>query len=338
MTLRSFLAAIIALFLLPSIGAWAQSQRLEVVKSRGTLRCGVNPSFAGFSLPDNAGNWRGFDIDICRAVAAAVFGDAGKVLYVPLSAKDRFTALQTGDIDVLARNASWTLSRNAQLGINFVGTNFYDGQAFMVRAGANIKSISDLNGASICAIAGTDTIRNLADYFGSRGMKYSSVFFENSDNVTDAYFSGRCDAIINDRSQLASVRSRAADPNAHIILPEILSTEALSPAVRAGDDGWANIVRWSFNAMVQAEELGLDSRTIRPTTTASQNPSVLRFAGKTENYGAMLGLDRDWAVRIVEQVGNYAESYERNIKPIGLDRGVNRLWKDGGLIIAPPIR
>ena len=338
MKLRSFLAVITLVLLLHPGSAWAQSPRLEVVKARGTLRCGVNPSFAGFSLPDNAGNWRGFDIDICRAVAAAVLGDAGKVQYLPLSAKDRFTALQSGDIDVLARNASWTLTRNTQLGINFIGTNFYDGQAFMVKANSNIKSAADLNGASICAISGADTERNLADYFRSRGMKFSTVSYENADNVSDAYFSGRCDAIINDRSQLSSVRSRAIDPQAHIILPEIISTEPLSPAVRAGDDGWANVVRWSFYAMIQAEDLGLDSKAVRATINSSQNPNVLRFAGKTENLGATLGLDRDWAVHIVEQVGNYAESYERNIRPIGLDRGINRLWKDGGLIIAPPMR
>jgi general L-amino acid transport system substrate-binding protein len=309
-----------------------------VVKSRGTLLCGVNPSFAGFSLPDSAGQWHGFDVDICRAVAAAVFGDAGKVKYVALSAKERFTALQSGDVDVLARNATWTLTRNVQLGVNFIGTNFYDGQAFMVKADSKIKSVRDLDGASICAISGADTERNLSDYFRSHGMKFKSVSFENADNVAQAYFAGRCDAIINDRSQLASLRSLAPDPKEHIVLPEIISTEPLSPSVRAGDDQWANVVRWSFYAMVQAEDLGLQSTTVRATISTSQNPNVLRFAGKIEDLGGMLGLDREWAVRIVEQVGNYGESYERNIKPIGLDRGINRLWKDGGIIIAPPIR
>jgi len=317
---------------------WAQSSRLDVVKSRGTLLCGVNPSFAGFSLPDSAGQWHGFDVDICRAVAAAVFGDAGKVKYVALSAKERFTALQSGDVDVLARNATWTLTRNVQLGVNFIGTNFYDGQAFMVKADSKIKSVRDLDGASICAISGADTERNLSDYFRSHGMKFKSVSFENADNVAQAYFAGRCDAIINDRSQLASLRSLAPDPKEHIVLPEIISTEPLSPSVRAGDDQWANVVRWSFYAMVQAEDLGLQSTTVRATISTSQNPNVLRFAGKIEDLGGMLGLDREWAVRIVEQVGNYGESYERNIKPIGLDRGINRLWKDGGIIIAPPIR
>jgi general L-amino acid transport system substrate-binding protein len=271
-------------------------------------------------------------------VAAAVFGDAGKVKYVALSAKERFTALQSGDVDVLARNATWTLTRNVQLGVNFIGTNFYDGQAFMVKADSKIKSVRDLDGASICAISGADTERNLSDYFRSHGMKFKSVSFENADNVAQAYFAGRCDAIINDRSQLASLRSLAPDPKEHIVLPEIISTEPLSPSVRAGDDQWANVVRWSFYAMVQAEDLGLQSTTVRATISTSQNPNVLRFAGKIEDLGGMLGLDREWAVRIVEQVGNYGESYERNIKPIGLDRGINRLWKDGGIIIAPPIR
>jgi general L-amino acid transport system substrate-binding protein len=317
---------------------WAQSARLDVVKARGALRCGVNPNFAGFALPDKAGQWHGFDVDMCRAVAAAVFGDAKKVQYVPLTAKDRFTALQAGDIDMLARNASWTLGRNTKLGVNFVGTNFYDGQAFMVRKDANIKSAKDLDGASICTISGTDTERNLADFFGSRKMKFSSVSYENADNVSDAYFNKRCDAFLNDRSQLAAVRSIAADPNSHMILPDVVSNEPLSISVRSGDDAWANVVRWSFFAMIWGEELNLTSKTIDATVASTQNPSVLRFAGKSEDMGAMLGLDRAWAVNIIKQVGNYAESYERNIAPLGLERGLNRLWRDGGLLIAPPIR
>lgn len=315
----------------------AQTSRLDTVKARGVLNCGVNPGFAGFSLPDKAGRWQGFDVDICRAVAAAVFGDAEKVKYVPLSAKDRFTALQTGDIDVLARNATWTLSRNTKLGVNFIGTNFYDGQGFMVKAASSIKSARDLDGASICLIAGTDTERNLADFFRSRGLKYSTVSFENADNVAQAYFSGRCDALINDRSQLAATRSIAPDPKAHVVLPDIISTEPLSPSVRSGDDAWANVVRWSFYAMIQAEELGLSSKNIGEAA-GSSNPNVQRFVGKLEDLGAMLGLNREWAVNVVRQVGNYGESYDRNILPIGLERGYNKLWKDGGLIFAPPMR
>jgi general L-amino acid transport system substrate-binding protein len=318
--------------------AWGQSSRLETVKARGVLRCGVNPNFAGFALPDNTGQWRGFDVDMCRAVAAAVLGDAGKTQYVALSAKDRFTALQTGDIDMLARNATWTLSRNSKLGLNFVATNFYDGQAFMVKAASNIRSVTDLNGASICVIAGTDTERNLADFLGSRKIKFSTVAFENADNVADAYLSGRCDAFINDGTQLAAIRLRTPDPKAHILLAESISMEPLSISVRNGDDGWANVVRWSFFSMLAAEELGLDSKNVRTKIAASANPSVLRFAGKSEDLGTMLALDRDWAVRIVEQVGNYAEVFDRNIKPLGIERGLNRLWNDAGLMIAPPMR
>ncbi len=315
----------------------AQSSRLETVKARGVLNCGVNPGFAGFSLPDKSGQWQGFDVDICRAVAAAVFGDAGKVKYVPLSAKDRFTALQSGDIDVLARNATWTLSRNTKLGINFIGTNFYDGQGFMVKASSSIKTARDLDGASICLIAGTDTERNLADFFRSRGLKYQTVAFENADNVAQAYFTGRCDALINDRSQLAATRSTAPNPKAHVVLPDIISTEPLSPSVRSGDDAWANVVRWSFFAMIQAEELGINSKNVGEAA-GSSNPNIQRFVGKLEDLGAMLGLRREWAVSVVEQVGNYGESYDRNILPIGLERGYNKLWKDGGLIFAPPMR
>jgi general L-amino acid transport system substrate-binding protein len=318
--------------------AWAQSSRLDVVKTRGVLRCGVNPNFAGFSLPDSKGEWHGFDVDMCRAVASAVFGDAKKTLFVPLSAKDRFAALQTGDIDMLARNASWTLGRNTKLHVDFVATNFYDRQAFMVKASSNIRSAAELNGASICVIAGTDTEKNLADFFAGRKMKFSSIAYENADAVAEAYLAGRCDAFINDGTQLAAIRFRTPNPADHVVLPEALSTEPLAISVRAGDDGWANIVRWSFFAMVAAEELGLDSKNIRSKIASSTNPTVLRFAGKSEDLGASLSVNRDWAVRIVEQVGNYGEAYDRNIKPLGIERGLNRLWNDGGLMIAPPIR
>jgi general L-amino acid transport system substrate-binding protein len=339
MNFRASLLAAIAL-LAPSLvqSADAQQPRLDAVKARGVLRCGVNPNFAGFALPDSAGRWRGFDVDMCRAVAAATLGDAGKTQFIPLSAKDRFTALQTGDIDMLARNASWTLGRNTKLGINFVATNFYDGQAFMVKAASGIKSVKDLDGASICVIAGTDTERNLADFFSSRKMKFSTVAFENADNVTEAYLAGRCDAFLNDGTQLAAVRMRAPDPKAHVVLPESISMEPLAISVRAGDDGWANVVRWSFFAMVAAEELGLESKNVRARIAASESPSIMRFAGKSEDLGAMLALDREWAIRIVEQVGNYGEAYDRNIKPLGIDRGLNRLWSDAGLMVAPPMR
>lgn len=316
----------------------ASSGQLASVKARGTVRCGVNPGLAGFAFPDSAGRWRGLDVDACRAIAASVFGDAGKVDYVPLSAKDRFTALQSGEVDVLARNATWTLTRNAQLGINFVAVNFYDGQAFMVKRGTGISSATQLAGASVCVIQGTSTEKTLADYFRARSMKYEVVSFADADAVAQAYLSGRCDVMTSDQSQLSAVKSLFSDPSAHVILPEIITKEPLAVAVRNGDDQWANVVRWSVFAMLEAEELGIDSKNVEELAASSTDPGIQRFVGKSDNVGAFLGLDRAWAVRIVRQVGNYAESYERNIKPIGLDRGVNRLWRDGGYMITPPVR
>ncbi|WP_046867084.1 amino acid ABC transporter substrate-binding protein [Microvirga massiliensis] len=333
----SLLAA--TLVVAPALAQQASpSGRLASVKAKGSVRCGVNPGLAGFSFADSSGQWRGLDVDVCRAVAAAVFGDATKVQYVPLSAKDRFTALQSGEIDLLARNASWTLSRNTQLGINFVATNFYDGQAFMVKSASGVKSVNELNGASVCVIQGTSTEKTLADYFGSRGMKYETIAFADANVVAEAYLKGRCDAMTSDQSQLTAVRSQFPDPKAHVILPEIITKEPLSPAVRNGDDEWANVVRWSFVAMVEAEEIGLNSDNVRQMMASSTDPAIQRFTGKSDNFGSMLGLDKEWAVNIVEQVGNYAESYDRNVKPIGLERGVNRLWKDGGYLITPPMR
>lgn len=331
-------AALAGLVGTTTVGIGQTRSLLDVVKERGTMRCGVNPGLAGFSFPSRDGKWQGLDVDVCRAVAAAVFGNAEKVTYVPLSAKDRFTALQTGEIDLLARNATWTLSRNAQLGINFVGTNFYDGQAFMVKAASGVKSVGELKGASVCVIQGTSTEKTLADYFNSRGMAYEALSFANADAVSEAYLKGRCDALTSDQSQLTAVRSLTPDPTAHVILPEIITKEPLSPAVRSGDDQWANVVRWSFYATVEAEELGIDSRNVRQMAETSKEPAVQRFTGKLDAFGPMLGLTREWAVNIIEQVGNYAESYDRNVKPIGLERGVNRLWRDGGYLITPPVR
>ena len=323
-----------------SPGARAQPSAglIDAVKTRGMLRCGVHAGLAGFAFPDSAGSWRGIDVDVCRAVAAAVLGRSERVQYVPLSAKDRFTALQSGEVDLLSRVTTWTLSRNTQTSLNFVGVNFHDGQGFMVKAGAGIKSATELGGSTICVVQGTSTEKTLADYFLSRGLKYEPVSFSETEAVKNAYLSGRCDALTSDRSQLAAIRSTVQDPKAHVILPEIITKEPLGPSVRFGDDRWANVVRWSLNAMIEAEELGLASTNVRTMAETSTDPAVKRFAGKIDSLGTMLGLDNEWALRIVEQVGNYAESYERNIAPIGLERGANRLWRDGGFMITPPFR
>ncbi len=324
--------------LTPPVPAQAQgSSTLDAVRIRGAVRCGVSTGLAGFALPDKQGAYSGLDVDACRAVAAAVFGDARRVAYVPLSAVQRFAALQSGEVDMLARNASWTLSRNAALGLDFVVTNFYDGQGFMVPKAGGVKRATELSGASICVQPGTVTEQNLADWFRARNIKYTPVVIEQLDQVTTAYLAGRCDAITSDQSQLVAIRSTAPNEAAHVILPDIISKEPLSVAVRSGEPGWANIVRWSVFAMIEAEELGLSARNIAERTN-EPDPAIQRFVGGSGDLGKMLGLDNRWAFNIVGQVGNYAESFERNLVPLGIERGVNRLWKDGGILIAPPIR
>ncbi|AMJ61580.1 amino acid ABC transporter substrate-binding protein [Bosea sp. PAMC 26642] len=319
--------------------SFAQSASvLDGVKSRGAIRCGIHVGLAGFAFVDKSGAWQGLDVDLCKAVAAAVLGKSDKVQFLPLNAKDRFIALQSGEIDLLSRNTTWTLDRNTRTGLNFTGVNFHDGQGFMVKATSGIKVATELNGATICVVQGTSTEKGLADFFASRKLKYEPVAYSETDAVRDAYVAGRCDAVTSDRSQLAAIRSVLTDAKAHVILPDVISKEPLGPSVKNGDQQWANIVRWSLNAMIEAEELGLSSREIRARTAGSADPVIQRFAGKLDNLGEALGLDNDWAVRIIEQVGNYAESYDRNIAPIGLDRGVNRLWRDGGLLISPPFR
>jgi len=324
--------------LVPPVRALAQgSPTLDAVRSRGAVRCGVSTGLAGFALPDKQGVYGGLDVDACRAVAASVFGDAQRVAYVPLSAVQRFTALQSGEVDLLARNASWTLSRNAALGLDFVVTNFYDGQGFMVPKASGVKRAAELSGASICVQPGTITEQNLADWFRARKLEYRPVVIEQLDQVTSAYLAGRCDAITSDQSQLVGIRSTAPDGAAHVILPDIISKEPLSVAVRSGDPGWANIVRWSVFALIEAEELGLSAKNIADRAN-EPDPAIQRFVGASGDLGKLLGLDNRWAFNIVAQVGNYAESFERNLLPLGIERGVNRLWKDGGILIAPPIR
>ncbi|MGQ0653583.1 MAG: amino acid ABC transporter substrate-binding protein [Betaproteobacteria bacterium] len=327
------------LFLLLSGAALAQQQStLDAVKSKGFVQCGVNTGLAGFSQPDSKGVWKGVDVDICRAVAAAVLGDANKVRYTPLTAQQRFTALQSGEVDLLSRNTTWTITRDTSLGLNFVGVNYYDGQGFMVPRKLNVKSAKQLNGATVCVQPGTTTELNLADYFRANRMTFKPVVIEKLEEVLNAYFAGRCDVFTTDHSGLIALRAtRAPRPDDHVILPEIISKEPLGPAVRHGDDRWFDVVKWSFYAMVEAEELGLDSKNI-DAQMKSANPSVQRFVGASGDIGKMLGLDNRWAVNIVKQVGNYAESFDANLKPLGFERGMNRLWNQGGLLYVPPIR
>jgi general L-amino acid transport system substrate-binding protein len=329
------MAAVIAVLLCGSAAAQSTAQ---AVRSKGYVQCGVNTGLAGFSQPDSRGVWRGIDVDVCRAVAAAVFGDASKVRYTGLTAQQRFTALQSGEVDILSRNTTWTVSRDAGLGINFVGTNYYDGQAFMVPRKLNVKSAKELNGATVCVQPGTTTELNLADYFRANRMTFKPVVIEKLEEVLNAYFAGRCDVYTTDQSGLVAVRaSRAPSPADHVILPEVISKEPLGPAVRHGDDQWFDIVKWSLFAMMEAEELGLTSKNVEQQAS-SANPSIQRFVGATGDLGKMLGLDNRWALQIVKQVGNYGESFDANLKPLGFERGLNRLWTQGGLIYAPPIR
>ena len=317
--------------------ALAQST-LDNVRAKGFVQCGVNTGLAGFSLPDSKGVWRGIDVDLCRAVAAAVFGDANKVRYTPLTSQQRFTAIQSGEVDILARNTTWTLARDSSLGLNFVGVNYYDGQGFVVHRRLNVKSARQLNGATVCVQPGTTNELNLADYFRANNMKFKPVVIEKLEEVLNAYFAGRCDAYTTDQSGLIALRgSRFPKPEEHVVLPEIISKEPLGPAVRHGDDRWFDVVKWSLFAMVEAEELGLSSKNIEQQAKGG-NPSIQRFVGASGELGKMLGLDNRWAFNIVKQVGNYGESFDANLKPLGFERGLNRLWNQGGLMYAPPIR
>src|SRR5437764_2625434 len=298
-----------AALLLACTSAAAQST-FDAVRKKGYVQCGVNTGLAGFSQPDSKGVWRGIDVDICRAVAAAVFGDAAKVRFTPLTAQQRFTALQSGEVDILSRNTTWTLTRDTSLGLNFVGVNYYDGQGFMVHRKLNVKSAKQLNGATVCVQPGTTTELNLADYFRANKMSFKPVVIEKLEEVLNAYFNGRCDVFTTDQSGLVALRAtRAPKPDDHIILPELISKEPLGPAVRHGDDRWFDIVKWSLFAMIEAEELGLSSKNI-DQQAKSANPAIQRFVGASGDLGKMMSLDNRWAYSIVRQVGNYAESFD----------------------------
>jgi len=313
---------------------------LAQVKAKGFVQCGVSQGLPGFSNADDSGNWTGLDVDLCRGVAAAVFGDASKVKYSPLSAKQRFTALSSGEIDILSRNTTWTMTRDTQLGLNFAGVNYYDGQGMMVPKALGAKSALELDGANICTNTGTTTELNITDYFRSNNMSFNLVAFEKADEVVGAYDAGRCDVYTTDRSGLAAQRGKLTNPDAHVVLPEIISKEPLGPVVRQGDDQWFNIVRWTLNAMINAEEMGISSANVADMAK-SDNPSVKRLLGTEGNFGEELGIGNDWAYNIISQVGNYGESYEKHVgenTPLKLARGVNALWNNGGIMYAPPVR
>jgi len=334
------IAASSSLLLLAST-TLVSAQTLDAVKEKDFIQCGVSQGLPGFSNPDEDGNWSGIDVDFCRGVAAAVFGDPDKVKYTPLSAKERFTALQSGEVDVLSRNTTWTLTRDSALGLNFAGVNYYDGQGFMVRTDLGVNSALELNGASVCTNIGTTTELNLADYFRANDMDYELVAFEKADEVVAAYDAGRCDVYTTDQSGLAAQRLKLTEPDAHKVLPEVISKEPLGPVVRHGDDQWLDIVKWTLYAMIEAEELGVNSANVEQMKAESDNPSIKRLLGTEGEMGEALGLPNQWAYNVIAQVGNYGEIYERNVgieTPLGLERGLNALWKDGGLMYAMPIR
>jgi general L-amino acid transport system substrate-binding protein len=334
-------AGIAAAGLLGAAGTAQAGKDLDAIKARGQLICGVNTGVAGFAQADSQGKWVGLDVDVCRAVAAALFGDSEKVKYVPTTAQQRFTALQSGEVDLLARNTTITLTRDTALGLDFTAVNYYDGQGFMVNKKLGVKSAKELNGATVCVQPGTTTELNLADYFRTNKMTFKPVVIEKVEEVRAAFFSGRCDVYTTDASGLYSTRAaNAPNPDDYMVLPEIISKEPLAPAVRHGDNQFADIVRWSQYAMLEAEEYGISSKTV-DEMLKSDNPSIKRILGVTPGMGKALGVDEAWVVNIVKQVGNYGESFERNVgsgAPLKIDRGLNRLWTQGGIQYAPPIR
>jgi general L-amino acid transport system substrate-binding protein len=318
----------------------ATAQTLKTVKDRGMLSCGVSQGLPGFSAPDDKGNWTGLDVDVCRAIAAAIFNDPTKVKFVPLSAKDRFTALQSGEIDVLSRNTTWTLSRDTTLGANFTGVTYYDGQGFLVKKSLKVNSALELSSASVCVQTGTTTEQNLADYFKSNNMKYEVIAFSTADETVKAYESGRCDVFTSDVSQLYAERLKLSSPADHVVLPEVISKEPLGPMVRHGDDQWFDLVKWTLFAMVDAEELGINQRNV-DEMAKSDKPELKRVFGADGNFGESLGVTNDWVSRIIKAVGNYGEAFDRNVgagSKLQISRGLNQLWNKGGIQYAPPIR
>jgi len=341
-TVTAFAAVAAAALVSTSLVAPAKAgPALDKVTGKGFIQCGVSQGVPGFSNPDTSGNWTGIDVDVCRAVAAALFGDANKVKYTPLSSKERFTALQSGEIDMLSRNTTWTLVRDTALGLNFAGVTYYDGQGFMVRKSLGVKSALELDGASVCTNLGTTTELNLSDYFRANSMKFKGVFFEKADEVIAAYDAGRCDVYTTDQSALAAQRTKLKNPGEHMVLPEIISKEPLGPVVGHGDDQWFDIVKWSLNVMIEAEEYGINSGNVDELKASSKNPGIRRMLGVEGDTGKNLGLGKSWSYNIIKQVGNYGEVFDKHLGPktkVNLPRGLNRLWTKGGILYAPPVR
>ena len=342
--MRNVLAAIAGLAGICLSTSAMAGQNLDAVRARGSLNCGVGIGTAGFMLADSQGKWRGLSVDICRAVAATIFGDADKVKYQPLTSQQRFTAIQSGEVDMLVGNATWTLTRDTALGLDFTGVYYYDGQSFLVPKKLGVKSAKELNGATICVAPGTTTELNLADYFRANKMTFKPVVIEKVDEIRSAFFAGRCDVYTTDASSLAATRAANVPPprtfDDFLILPEIISKEPLGPLVRHGDNQFGDIVRWAQFAMIEAEEYGLDSRNV-DEMLRSDNPTIKRILGVTPGMGKALGVDEKWVYNIVKQVGNYGESFDRNVgmgSLLKIDRGLNNLWTKGGLQYAPPIR
>jgi len=325
----------------PDTGLVQAGETLDAIRKNGFIRCGVNTGLPGFSSPDAKGVWKGMDVDMCRAVSAALFGNPAKVKFVPMTSKERFTALQSGEIDILSRNTTWTLTRDSALGLHFAGVIYYDGQGFMVKKALGVRNASELDGAAVCMNAGTTTELNVGDYFRTKGMNYTPVVFERPDETVKAFEAGRCDVFTADQSQLYALRLKLAMPDSAVVLPDIISKEPLGPVVRQGDDEWFNIVKWTLFAMIDAEEMGVNFGNVKEMKQKSTNPEVRRLLGLEGIKGSGLGLADDWAYNIILQVGNYGEIFERNIgkeTPLNIARGLNMLWSKGGLIYAPPIR
>ena len=323
----------------PSLAQGTGSATMDSIKSKGTLACGVSTGVAGFSLADSKGVTQGIDADTCRAVAAAVLGDANKVRFVPTTTTNRFTALQSGEIDLLVRSTTWTLGREGNLGLLFAGINFYDGTGFMVKTSTGVKSVKDLNGATICVQPGTSTELAIADYFRLNNLKFTPVLIQDLAEIQNAYLSGRCDSYSTDASGLASFRyQQGPKASEHVLLPEIISKEPLGMMVRKGDDKFFDVVRWTLFAMIQAEESGVDSKNVDDMAAKSTNPDIRRLLGAEGDLGKALGVDNKWVVNVVKQVGNYGEMFDRTVGPLGIPRGINNLWNKGGLHYPPPIR